>query len=213
MAGIMETVTAVAAELSASTGKRWTAGQDDMDSRGGHLFGPDGQEIRIARDWRDKAKLAISGTYPHAWRDYVTGLERVEIGVSEARGAHKIMLEIRGRLLPRYEAERARGRQAFADGREREARTDVAADELRAAAGAGPGHEKPGSSHISLRPSYHRGGWYGNAYVGDGTVNLDLHSIPRDVAIRMLRVLAGSGGAPPGVHCASCDTHSCPDVD
>ncbi|MQS17481.1 hypothetical protein F7Q99_36180 [Streptomyces kaniharaensis] len=189
---------AVAAALNATPdddGPGWTHEAEFYASGSVRLKHPAGWRLRI---WRPRStghmshRLTVTGCTPEGW----WGDSKDEITVASNRPAPAVAAEIRRRLLPGH---RATMRQALADRaqEERYARARQAAmARLRQALPALEpyGHDQDGSSGsfyagqaIGRFPAHASGTVRINHH--GGSVQLDLHSVPLERAVRILSVL------------------------
>ncbi len=185
----------IARELGKLRGESWAAGPGWHDTQR-RLHGPDEAELFISTDsWRTRGKGRITahGSYP------TTNLrvDPEEITVAETRGAEAVAKEISRRLLPAYLDRLAEVREYNeAERPGYEARGQVL-NEVAALFGESykqepyePGRPNSYSDGFSL---YHlRGRLYGSVEASGtpDTLRLDLHSVPRETALRMLALLA-----------------------
>ncbi len=175
-------VSAIAAEM----GDGWSLREDyPEDWPGAELAGPAGARVHVVRNWRDKSRLVISGSYPQS--DYRA--KRHEITVSAARDLRAIAAEITRRLLGDYLPElRAVQQYEARKASDAEARAKVMA-EVSGIIG-GQVHDDGYTAELRYMPEL----GYGTVKTsGDASaITLELRSIPRDTAMAVLRSLAGT---------------------
>lgn len=132
----------------------------------------------------------VSGVYPARW---LTFEELPEIGVSTRRDPVAAAEDIRRRLLGRYEALL---KTALASAEADRAAAEDAERVLAQVAGAVPGSRRHGFGAVaaSQRVLLPAGGWRHHADVverpGGTRVNIELHDLEPQVAMRLLQALA-----------------------
>ena len=140
---------AVAAKLTDAGGGAWTARAENPEHplAGVYLEGPNGGLLFLRVDWRNKARVAVSGEanprpeygsigWGHSWPS---------IGVASGRGPEAIAREIGRRLLPDYWAALAKYLEVMAAHNRRETATAAVRARLAAelgGAGCQPDHLK-----------------------------------------------------------------------
>lgn len=183
----------IARELGGLRGETWTTTEGYFASQR-YLNGP-GQALLLFSS--DQVRAEISTSYPES----NTRGENLGLSASLARGPLAIARDINRKIMPGYLAELGRVLAWNRDEQAKhEGRTVVLnqAAELFGATFERPGAWEPGQSgahkdSLSLRERL-PGAAFGTveAYGEPDKLNLDLHHIPADVALRMLAVLAES---------------------
>jgi len=162
-------------------GGRWAL-EASWDGCGSILAGPDGARLHLTGP-RD-GKVHVSGCFPMT----VMRVTGCGINVGASRPPAVIAAEISRRLLPGYLGQlRQVAEYNDAEERDRETRTQV----IGKIAAMFPGSHVRTAGHRGMyTEALLNGGGTVEAYGDAGTVKLELHSIPADVAMAMLAVLA-----------------------
>lgn len=204
-------LTRLAREVTTKLGEGWYAGAGAWPEER-MLHGPDQAQLRFTGLTDKPGHIHISGWYP-ATRSTLTGKDWQGINVAASRGAEVLAREITNRLLPRY-LERLRELVEYElTAADQYAERVKLLAEVERLFGAMPTERKPYSggseTGYSQEARFHLTGRVERPYgfsaphvsvEASGPANslkLELSTIPVDVALRMLAVLAAELQAKP----------------
>ena len=182
----------IAAELGKLRGETWTAGPGWHNTQR-RLHGPDQAVLYVSTSYQEPGRIAAHGGYPST----TTTVGREDITVAVSRGPAVIAREINRRLLPAYLARLAEvikyNQTERADYEERGRVLGQVAGLLGGTYRQEPYEPGKSGNYSGSVSLYHLPGALFGSVSASGspdTLDLDLHVVPRETALKILAVLA-----------------------
>jgi hypothetical protein len=195
-------VGAVAACLNAheAEGARWETRQEDEDSwnRESRMNlvrqGEGGAWIYLTLGgYRNEGRIRISGKYPHRGGTHYPSRSKGQepITVSAMRSAEQIAADIRRRFLPGYLASLARANRELSDDAARDGRIGALTRELAAILRTEPNRGMPDEEPYRVHHYRDEGGYADVRVNSPDSVEIDIRSVPPEIARKILGALMG----------------------
>ena len=161
-------------------------GFEETYSRDAHIILSDGDIfISIVKIWNDEKRATVCGEYGHLYEHIRSRSSRPSITVSLDRDPQKVAADIQRRLIPKLW-------EIFSNARLAKEKFDELArqdDEIATRLTSINDGVQPDSRSTGRMRVHTKGGVWGDLYLYEGALRVDLHNVPTAAFERMLEVL------------------------